>query len=240
MESQRRIAGHGEYAAIASEAPERNAAVPGSAGQGMNLPNQLTLARVIMVPLFVLLLSIHHWLCYVLGYIVFAAAAITDYWDGKIARSRNLVTNFGKLLDPVADKVLLTAGFLMLMVLPAPHDKHVMSLHIPGWTVVAILAREFLVTGVRSLAASEGVVIAANKFGKAKAAIQMIYVFVFLFFAIAEQFVAWWLPEQAGFYRSGLVWSSYVAIVAVAVYTVYSGVQFMRINWRELHLGRLQ
>ena len=205
----------------------------------MNLPNQLTLARVMMVPLFVLLLSFHHWVCYTLGYVVFAAAAITDYWDGKIARSRNLVTNFGKLLDPVADKVLLTAGFLMLMVLPSPQDKSVLSLDIPGWTVVAILAREFLVTGVRSLAASEGVVIAANKFGKAKAAIQMVYVFVFLFLAIAEQFVVWWLPQQASYYRAGLIWSSYFAIVAVAVYTVYSGVQFMRINWRELHLGRL-
>jgi len=205
----------------------------------MNLPNQLTLARVVMVPLFVMLLSFHHWICYLIGYIVFAAAAITDYWDGKIARSRNLVTNFGKLLDPVADKVLLTAGFIMLMVLPTPQDKGILSLHIPGWTVVAILAREFLVTGVRSLAASEGVVIAANKFGKAKAAIQMVYVFVFLFLAIAEQFVVWWLPGIEAYYRAGMVWSSYIAIAAVAVYTVYSGVQFMRINWRELHLGRL-
>lgn len=203
----------------------------------MNLPNRLTLARVIMVPIFVALLSFHYWWCYAVGYLVFTAAAITDYYDGKIARERNLITNFGKLLDPVADKVLLAAGFVMLMTLPSPAEPTMRGLHIPGWTVVAILAREFVVTGVRSLSASEGVVIAANKYGKAKAALQMVYVFVFLFFLIVERAVVEWAPASANAYHGVLHSVSYWAIVAVAVYTVYSGTQFLFANWQQLHLG---
>ena len=126
----------------------------------MNLPNQLTVARFIMALVFVVLMSFHHVVAQSLGYLLFIAATITDFYDGKIARDRNLVTNFGKLLDPVADKVLVVAAFIMLMKNP--------YLSVPGWTVVAILAREFLITGARSLAASEGVVIAANKWGKTK------------------------------------------------------------------------
>jgi len=203
----------------------------------MNLPNQLTLARVIMVPIFVGLLSFHHWLSFCLGYLVFTAAAITDYYDGKIARERNLVTNFGKLLDPVADKVLLAAGFVMLMTIPSAAVPDAPALHVPGWTVVAILAREFVVTGVRSLSASEGVVIAANTYGKAKAVLQMVYVFVFFFFVIVEHAVKVWVPDSAAGYHRVLYAVSFWAIVTVAVYTVYSGAQFLRANWRQLQLG---
>lgn len=190
-----------------------------------------------MVPIFVALLSFHHWLSFSLGYLVFTAAAITDYYDGKIARERNLITNFGKLLDPVADKVLLAAGFVMLMTIPSAAAPGEHALHVPGWTVVAILAREFVVTGVRSLSASEGVVIAANNYGKAKAVLQMVYVFVFFFFVIVERAVVAWAPDWAGGYHRVLYGVSYWAIVAVAVYTVYSGAQFLRANWRQLHLG---
>ncbi len=205
----------------------------------MNLPNRLTLARVIMVPVFVGLLSFHSWICYLLGYLVFAAAAITDYYDGKIARERNLVSNFGKLLDPVADKVLLAAGFVMLMTVPSAVEPGLRALHIPGWTVVAILAREFVVTGVRSLAASEGVVIAANNYGKAKAVLQMVFIFVFLFLVLVEQVVAAWAPGSARWFHEFLHSASFWAIVAVAIYTVYSGAQFLRANWRQLHLGSI-
>lgn len=203
----------------------------------LNLPNQLTLARVIMVPIFVALLSFHHWIAFAIGYLVFTAAAITDYYDGKIARARNLVTNFGKLLDPVADKVLLAAGFVMMMTIPSAAAPDEPALHIPGWTVVAILAREFVVTGVRSLSASEGVVIAANNYGKAKAVLQMVYVFVFLFFVVVEHAAIKWAPAPALAFHGYLYAISYWAIVAVATYTVYSGAQFLRANWKQLHLG---
>jgi len=203
----------------------------------LNLPNQLTLARVVMVPVFVLLLSFDLWWCYWLGYVVFTVATITDYYDGKIARERNLVTNFGKLLDPVADKVLVTAAFIMMMTLPSAQDPGVKSLLIPGWTIVAILAREFLVTGVRSLAASDGIVIAADNFGKAKTVFQMIYIYVFLFLAGAEHFVVAYAPAYAALYRVCLERGSLWGMVFIAFYTVYTGVRFMRANWTNLDLG---
>jgi CDP-diacylglycerol--glycerol-3-phosphate 3-phosphatidyltransferase len=206
----------------------------------MNLPNQLTLARVVMAPVFVALLSFHHWPFYLAAYAVFVAATITDYYDGKIARERNLVTNFGKLLDPVADKVLLMSGFIMLMTIPSIHGLDARILHIPGWTVVAILSREFLVTGMRALAAHDGAVIAADNYGKAKTVMQIVYVLFFLGAATLEPWAAWLLPAYGRMYSLAISVASYVAIVLVAVYTVYSGVQFMRVNWQALGLSLRQ
>lgn len=195
----------------------------------MNLPNRLTVARLVMVPLFVAFMSIHHEWSYLCAYLIFTAATITDYLDGHIARRRGMVTNFGKLVDPVADKVLLAAAFVMLMNAP--------GLNIPGWTIVAILAREFLVTGARLLAVSEGSVIAANKWGKSKTVVQMVYIFTFLFLLIAGLLLERWWPGQTEFYAPLLAWSSFAAIVFVALFTVYSGIQFARSNWSILDLG---
>ncbi len=200
----------------------------------MNLPNKLTVARCIMAVVFVGIMSYKHVLAYALAYLLFIAAMLTDYYDGKIARARNLVTNFGKLFDPVADKVLMAAALIMLMTIP--------ELRIPGWTIVAIFSREFLVMGARSLAAAEGTVIAANEYGKAKTIVQMIYVLVFLFFAmVLELLEAWqglaaWLPGGPGIYKTVIGLASRYTMVAVALYTVYSGLQFARLNWKSLHL----
>lgn len=195
----------------------------------MNLPNRLTVARLFMVPVFVVLMSIEHVLSHALAYIVFIVASYTDYLDGQIARKHNLITNFGKLLDPLADKILLAAAFVMLMKVP--------SLNIPGWTIVAILAREFLVTGARAMAASEGVVIAANRSGKAKTITQMIYIYTFLFFAMVEEVALRWAPGYAESYLAILKTTSLWAIIFVSALTVYSGIQFARDNWRTLQLG---
>ena len=197
----------------------------------MNLPNQLTVARLVMVPLFVVFMSIDHVLSYVFGYVVFTAASITDLLDGKIARRRGMITSFGKLADPLADKVLMAAAFVMVMKVP--------NLDVPGWTIVAILAREFLVTGARSLAASEGSVIAASSWGKAKTVIQMVYIYAFLFLAIAGMLCEQWLPDFAANYNAVLGPASLIAIVFVAVFTVYSGVEFARANWRVFDLGNV-
>lgn len=194
----------------------------------MNLPNRLTVFRLILVPVFVALISFDWLGCYVLAFLVFTVATITDYYDGKIARERNLVTNFGKLWDPVADKVLITAAFIMLMTMP--------ELDIPGWTVIAVIGREFLVTGARSQAAADGLVIAANRYGKMKTILQMTYVFTFFALAILQR-----VAEQltgTTYFPEVLHAASLWAIVAVAAYTVYSGVQFARANWATLRLGR--
>ena len=135
----------------------------------MNLPNKLTIARVICVPIFVVLyyLDLNLWAC-----IVFVIASITDMLDGRIARSRNLVTNFGKIMDPLADKVLVYAAFCLFI------EKGVM----PGWMLIIILAREFAVSGMRTVAASQGTVVAAGMTGKIKTVLQMFAV-IFLILA---------------------------------------------------------
>lgn len=196
----------------------------------MNLPNRLTIIRLLLVPLFVGLLSFDSIVTYAVGYVVFMVASITDYWDGKIARERGLITNFGKLMDPLADKILMASAFVMLM--------KVAPLNIPAWTIVAILAREFLVTGARSMAAAspEGLVIAANRWGKIKTVLQMVYIYTFLFLAIISLVLAKWLPDIAGSYDTIVAWASLIAIIGVAGFTLYTGVQFAQANWKALRL----
>lgn len=201
----------------------------------MNLPNKLTMARCIMAIILVAVMSIDNLFCYVLAYALFCAAALTDYLDGRIARSRGLVTNFGKLFDPVADKVLMLAALIMLMTID--------SLRIPGWTIVVIFAREFLIMGARAVSASGGEVIAANRWGKRKTTLQILYVLVFLFLAIflevleRHEAIAAAFPAKLGFYQHYVGTASRLAIIFVALYTVYSGFQFARINWNSLDLN---
>lgn len=183
-----------------------------------------------MVPVFVGFMSYDHAVSFGVAYLIFIAAVVTDYYDGKIARTRNLVTNFGKLFDPIADKVLMAAAFVMLM--------HVPGLDVPGWTVIVILSREFLVTGARSLAAGDGNIIGANVWGKTKTVIQMVYILTFLFFIIVERGTRYWVPDGIDWYQRALSLASFWAIFFVAVFTAYSGAQFVRLNWRAMQLGR--
>jgi CDP-diacylglycerol---glycerol-3-phosphate 3-phosphatidyltransferase len=193
----------------------------------MNLPNQLTLARLVMVPLFVVLLLIDTAVALALAYVVFTAAVITDYYDGKIARDRQLITSFGKLFDPLADKVLMTSAFVMSMELE--------PLAVPGWAVIAVISREFLVTGARSLGMGGGEAIAANVWGKAKTIVQMVYIFTFLFFAIVARVLAGYM--DVGWFVRVIEVTSYWGMVAVALVTVYSGIYFAQVNWRALTMG---
>ena len=130
----------------------------------MNLPNKLTMFRVILIPFFIVFLLIpitpyDKWIA--LG--IFIIASLTDLLDGKIARRYNLVTNFGKFMDPLADKLLVCSALICLIEL----DK------IPSWMVIVIIAREFIISGFRLVASDNGVVIAASYFGKFKTTFQM-------------------------------------------------------------------
>lgn len=137
----------------------------------MNLANKITLIRVLLVPvfMFVLFSNINNS-SYIAG-AIFVIASLTDTLDGYIARSRNLVTNFGKFVDPLADKILVSAALISLVDLGK----------IPGWVVVVIIAREFTITGFRILAASEGVTIAASSLGKIKTITQLVAIVALLF-----------------------------------------------------------
>ena len=129
----------------------------------MNLPNKLTVLRIVLVPVFIALYLTGH---YYIATAVFIGASVTDTLDGKIARARGLVTNFGKIMDPLADKILVYSAFVLL----------VADGTIPGWMLIVILAREFLVAGLRTVAAADGTVIAADMSGKIKTVLQMIAV----------------------------------------------------------------
>lgn len=130
----------------------------------MNLPNYLTVARIVIVPLLVVVLLTpvaDQWFGisgYALAIIIFLIASLTDILDGHLARRRNQVSNLGKLLDPIADKLLVSAALIVLV------EKHLA----PAWSVVIILGREFIITGLRSVAAADGIVIQAQTSGKIK------------------------------------------------------------------------
>jgi len=130
----------------------------------MNLADKLTVIRILLVPIFLVFIALNTSLGTILATIVFVVASLTDKLDGYIARSRNQVTTFGKFMDPLADKLLVTSALVSLVELQV----------IPGWVAMIIIAREFAVSGLRTLAASEGIVIAASNWGKAKTVIQIV------------------------------------------------------------------
>lgn len=170
----------------------------------MNLPNQLTIARILLLPILITLFylnpavgTLNEW---TYGFVaVFIIASLTDFFDGFIARRTNTVTTFGKFLDPLADKMLVLLGLLILQDLGL----------IPMWTVFLIIAREFLVTGVRLVAVNVGKVISASNLGKAKTAVTLV--------AMTALFLT--------FETSGLI-LYYLALVL----TVVSGIEYMYVN----------
>lgn len=157
----------------------------------MNLPNALTLLRIFIVPLLVVVLLTpfsENWFGaprHIVGVVLFLAAALTDYLDGHLARSRGQVTRLGQLLDPIADKLLISAALISL----------VENQLAPAWAVVIIIGREFAVTGLRSIAAVDGLVIAASKMGKFKMLAQVITVALLIASSVAGR------PPVANFGR---------------------------------------
>ena len=139
----------------------------------MNLPNKLTLMRVFLIPFFLLFMYLNLPFHFLVALVIFGIASITDALDGKIARSRNLVTNFGKFLDPLADKVLVIAALAVFV-----EFKEVNMSAIP---FIIITAREFMVSGLRLLAANSGIVVAAGIWGKLKTAFTMTAIVAILF-----------------------------------------------------------
>jgi len=179
----------------------------------MNLPNILTLARVGAVPVVVVLMLFESKTTCFWATIVFSLAAITDWLDGYLARKWEIVTVLGKFLDPLADKLIVMAALIMLI----PHDRA------PAWAVFVILAREIVVTGLRSIASSEGIVIAASPLGKYKTIFQMVAIVGLLlhyryywFFGVEFDFL------YPSFHNVGIFFF-YISLIL----TIWSGAEYL-------------
>ena len=178
----------------------------------MNLPNRLTLLRLALVPLVIILIIINQPLCKWLALIVFGAASLTDMLDGRLARRNNQVTNLGKFLDPLADKALVCSVLICFIA-------QGLASVIP---VIIVVIREFLVSGIRLAAVDKGRVIAANKWGKAKTASQMISITVVLFLQILVSYSLISL-EFVSIVSNTAVWIT-------ALLTAVSGYIYLRTN----------
>ncbi|OGP56230.1 MAG: CDP-diacylglycerol--glycerol-3-phosphate 3-phosphatidyltransferase [Deltaproteobacteria bacterium RBG_13_61_14] len=205
-----------------------------------NLPNLLTLARVAAVPILIVLLLLvrapaaeHNWfhpqaapietdwdrLWSFLAGFLFLAASFTDYLDGLLARRMGLVTSLGKFLDPLADKLLITAAMIMLVQLD----------RLPGWMVVLIICREIAVTGLRAIAAEEGIVIAASGLGKQKTLFQVISLFFVLVYYPVPFPLALFGCHSLNVYAVGLIF-----FYGAFFYALWSGFDYFRAFWSQV------
>jgi CDP-diacylglycerol--glycerol-3-phosphate 3-phosphatidyltransferase len=168
----------------------------------MNLPNKLTVSRFVLTAFFVwALFSPFRYNC-TLALFLFCIASFTDFLDGKIARSRKLITNFGILMDPLADKILTCSAFIAFV--ESTHSHPNAPVKVAAWMVIVIVARELAITGLRLLAASKNVVLAAERFGKHKTISQIVAIIALLLLDASgewnpplQKFFADWLPEFA-------------------------------------------
>lgn len=188
----------------------------------LNLPNKITVSRVILIPVFMLfmlvdfgfgevvVLGTHMQTGHLIGGLIFIFASITDWLDGYIARKNNLVTNMGKFLDPLADKLLVSAAFIILVELGSA----------PSWIVIAIISREFAVTGLRLILAGGGEVVAANQLGKIKTVAQIIAIISLLL-------------NNIYFETIGVPFGTIMLYIAL-VFTVWSGVDYFYKNRKVL------
>lgn len=177
----------------------------------MNTPNKLTIARMCMTPFFLLALVLEFPCHFLLAAFLFAAASVTDFIDGRLARKNNQITVFGKLLDPVADKVLTTAALLAFIRLDL----------CSVWAVWLILTREFAVTSMRLIASAQGIVIPANIFGKIKTACQMIFILVILLLGEFSARAPWFAAHPSVYpaVSDVLVWiTAVLAVVSGVIY----------------------
>ena len=180
----------------------------------MNLPNKLTLLRILLIPLFVVFAKLPGIGMQLAAVAVYIAACVTDALDGRIARARSLVTNFGKFMDPIADKLLVMSA---LIVLTYQH-------RMPDWVCILMLAREFLVSGFRLVAVEGGRVIAAGPLGKLKTVFQMLATIALMLLVPARA------EEQALLGQAGVILANALMYVALAL-TVVSGADYIVRNW---------
>jgi len=182
----------------------------------MNLANKLTILRIILTFVFMILLSIQGIWWKVGAFLVFSVAALTDLLDGRIAHKRNMVTDFGKLMDPIADKILVLSAFAAFVQMQLVKD----------WMFMIIISREIIVTYFRLFALNKGKVMSAGKMGKGKTASQMVIIFVILGFIVFKDVMIGfftWNPSWESRFHQGVDMFMWVILVL----TVYSGCSYL-------------
>lgn len=191
----------------------------------MNLANKLTLMRIFLVPVFLVFIVVRQIpFGRSIATCIFIIAAITDKLDGYIARSRNQITNFGKIMDPLADKLLVSSALIALV------EYHV----IPAWIAIIIIAREFAVTGLRSVAASEGIILASSWWGKIKTVFQIIAIlFALLYINCRKNYEFRKVMDQITYFRIHAAWvvkflrySTDIALGIALIVTIISGIDY--------------
>ena len=178
----------------------------------MNLPNKLTLLRICLIPVFVILMLSQVSNFFLISCVIFIIASITDFLDGKIARKYNLVTDFGKFMDPLADKLLVLSALICMI----EYDL------VAGWMVIIIVARELTVSILRAIAADNGKVIAASGGGKIKTTSQMIAIILLLI--------------GANYSNETIVFIGTIAMYIATIFTLYSGIDYLYKN-KELFMN---
>ncbi|OGR97573.1 MAG: CDP-diacylglycerol--glycerol-3-phosphate 3-phosphatidyltransferase [Elusimicrobia bacterium RIFCSPLOWO2_01_FULL_64_13] len=195
----------------------------------MNLPNKLTLLRLALVPVFLVFTVQDNVWTRIFALVIFIAAGVTDIYDGHLARKYGVITDFGKFMDPLADKFLISAALISFV--------GMRELYVPAWMVILIIGREFLITGLRVLAASKGEVIAADRAGKFKTSSQITAIIAILLVLCANSVLGHFFgtsPEDllySGGWASAagyaLVWSPYWLVFATTILTLVSGISYL-------------
>jgi CDP-diacylglycerol--glycerol-3-phosphate 3-phosphatidyltransferase len=198
----------------------------------INRANQLTLLRLLLIPFFLVFTINDNVYTRVSALVIFIVASLTDLYDGRLARRHGMVTMLGTFLDPLADKLLISSAFIAFVQLP--------EIQVPAWMVVLIIGREFLITGLRTLAVSRGRVLAAQPAGKFKTTSQLVAIITILLILIVNS-----LLERLGLVRSGggaggatggpvldwiLQWGPYWLTFATTALTIVSGIIYLRDN----------
>ena len=196
----------------------------------MNLANKLTILRIFLVPVFLIFIAIKG-IPYgtFIATVIFIIASLTDKLDGYIARSRNQITRFGKFMDPLADKLLVTSALISLVEFQV----------IPSWAAIIIIAREFAVSGLRTIAASEGIVIAASYWGKLKTVTQIVTIVILLLkINIATSITLTNALNSSAFFRAFFEYVPNIALAAAVIITIISGVDYFIKNKHVLNVDK--
>lgn len=182
----------------------------------MNIANKLTVLRIFLTFIFMFFLFCHGIWAKVFSLAIFLAAALSDYFDGRLAHKRNMVTDFGRLMDPIADKILVIAAFAAFVQMQL----------IEAWMFVLIISREIIITSLRLFALNKGKVLSASKAGKHKTVSQMAVIFLILgFIVLKEARLAFytWDPAWEAFFRKGI----YFLMLLTVGFTLYSGLSYL-------------